>query len=326
MIMGSGQFVIGKILVVKHGPEIWTARWACVLTVCFVVGSIPISSGAAELDWPTFGDFSYRSTNFYADNYDFVGGWVESRFTLSDLVCPGDSICVEPYIKLAFAHSNRDENPWESTLVYGVGLQSRPLLAISTLKRIGWLSWISGARFYAEYLKHEFLRNDAPWFPDYDARAGAEIWREFNVDLSSEAMNPSIWYNRLWGELWWDGSYRSTNFFAKSYDSWTTGLVVRVGWRLLKPNLGGHRDIFLMPYLLGELTASRWGYFWENRCILGFGLRVMPFQHAESKWLRRLRIYAEYQGVVKYFRDQPSSLTPDEDVRIGLSFSNSWWR
>jgi hypothetical protein len=90
--------------------------------------------------------------------------------------------------------------------------------------------------------------------------------------------------------------------------------------------VGGDRDVFPMLYGIGEVAASGWPYFWENRLSLGGGARLMPFQHAATDWLSRLRIYAEYVRAVDYFRDPSPAGSPEGDFRAGVNFSSSSWR
>jgi hypothetical protein len=289
-----------------------------------VMGEPTYATGLFNLMWPTFGDVGYRSSNFYSEGYNYVGGWVESRFTLQCLNGPAWHGGIGIYLKGVLAKSSHDESLWENTVAYGIGAEIRPLSTIERVRNHPWLEWLAHFRIYGEYLKHDFLGNEAEWFPDEDVRTGAEIWKEFNVDLTSVAMVPPHFHHRLWGELWWDGSYRRTNFFDEDYDSWRTAVVARFGLRL-SPDIGMGRDIYLMPYVLAEGSLSQQRCFWENRGVVGLGLRVMPFQHAQTDWLNELRVFAEYHRVACYFKNDAPELIPGNDTRLGLNFSNSWW-
>ncbi|MFX1517254.1 MAG: hypothetical protein ACFFC6_13200 [Promethearchaeota archaeon] len=280
---------------------------------------------AVGINHITFGDKSYRLTNFYEEDYNYLGGWIENRVAVEDLPVIGNKMWINPYLKIAVTLSSHTEIPEENLLVYGIGLENRVFEHLDFLHSSSWLDWLRYARLYAEYLRVRFLRREVgSWIPREDWRYGIELWKEFNVSLTAKNITPESFRDRAWAEVWFDISWKKSNFFMEDYKAWTGNVVSRLGVRY--PKVAEENDIFLMPYLVNELSVTQWRFFWQNRALTGLGLRLMPFQHAESDWLRRLRIYIEYLWAVRYFEDRPTPWTPNHDFRVGINFSNAWWR
>lgn len=298
-----------------------------VLCAPLLGASSPLGAQADSrtVDLVVFGDVSYRSTNLFKEDYDFVGGWVENRLSLRKLPLLGRRLRFNPYVKGVLTLGSRAELPEENTYVYGIGVEVRLPSGTYSGRAPAWLTWIAPLRLYGEYLRVRFLRNEAgDWFPRDDWRFGGEVWKELNVDLSAENMNPESLADRLWGELWMDLGWRKTDFLLHKYESWTSAVVLRVGARY--PLIDRQRDIFLMPYFSLEACGSQWAFSWQNRAIPMVGLRVMPFLHNRSYWLRRLRMYGEYRWTPFYLCDGPLAGTPDRDIWLGINFSNTLWR
>jgi hypothetical protein len=83
------------------------------------------------------------------------------------------------------------------------------------------------------------------------------------------------------------------------------------------------------PYLAVEssLTDNK-TFYWENKLVTGGGLRFAPAlkrSAADVSWLNRFAVYGEYVHVAAYYRDEAPSSIPDQDVRVGITFSLGQW-
>ena len=85
----------------------------------------------------------------------------------------------------------------------------------------------------------------------------------------------------------------------------------------------------LMPYLLSEISVTGRNEFWQNRLLLGTGLRVMPFRKFSAGvsgiLIRSMRFYVEGKWNVCYLKDIPSSDIPSYDIILGLNISINRW-
>lgn len=261
-----------------------------------------------------FGDLSFRKTNFFEDDYNGAVGWVESRLIFprfSELV--DTSIPLPDPFLIGILKGLKDID-WEDRWDYGIGLEWRPLKRTECLSDTP-LNWTKHLRFYIAYFKTEYLqyRKGWGWRPDDDFRIGVDLYRECN--LYNE--------NRYWGEFWGDVSWRKTNFYVDDYESWTFAFVPKLGVKLFP-----EREWAFMPYATGEISVTERSEFWQNRALVGVGLRIMPFRWYEGLiriFMKGLRIYIEGLWVVGYFKDEAPSVTPDYDFRVGTNFTINWW-
>jgi hypothetical protein len=294
-----------------------------VIVVLVLFGGRHTPAAVGKYDLTVFGEVSYRSTNFFRTAYDYNGGWTEVRAAARNVLTPGLVVGFSPYLKTVAALANHVDLPEENMIVYGAGIELRFLSARNASGANCWLSWLTQIRVYIEYLRASFLRRDVgPWVPRRDWRLGAEIWREINVELAARTVRTPSLGNHLWAEVWADFSWKKSNFFLESFDSWTSESLLRLGARY--PRIIASEDVFLMPYVAAGHSFSQWCFPWQNRALAGVGMRIMPFPHAQSRWLRRLRFSGERLWIVRYFDDRPIPGTPDRDWRIGVSFSNTW--
>jgi hypothetical protein len=69
-------------------------------------------------------------------------------------------------------------------------------------------------------------------------------------------------------------------------------------------------------------------YYWENRLLVGGGLRFAPSLASltgGSNWLNRFAIYGEYLPVATYYREPAPLSIPGHEVRAGITFSIGQW-
>ena len=263
-----------------------------------------------------FGETSYRTTNFFKDDYGETVTWLENRIffpRFSEFINTSIPLPDPFFIQILKYVPDMD---WEDRWDYGVGIEWRPFKkAESFHNRV--LSWIRHVRFYSVYLltKRFQDKDEWSWRPDDDLRIGAELYRECNL------------YNErlYWAEFWTDGSWRATNFYIDDYNSWTFAIVPKVGIKFFPEN-----EWALMPYLTGEIALTGRSEYWQNRMLAGIGIRVMPFRWYDgiiSTFIRGIRIYAENLWIIHYFDDLPlcSECIPEDDLRIGINYTINWW-
>ena len=265
-----------------------------------------------------FGDASIKKTSFYQKNYNGSGFWMEGRFFF-----PRFSTLIDskkdafPFPDLYFTSIIKDQKSldWEDRIDYGGGVEWRPFKNFEDFT--GVATWLYHMRFYAVYLKTKFLRyqREFDWRPTNDFRYGIEVYRECNLYNGSKS--------RFWSELWSDFSWRKSNFVVNDFQTWTFSIVPKWGIKIFPDNLS------IMPYITGELSVtSRELEFWQNRALVGFGVRTMPFKNTVNltgTFLKGMRIYVEGNFVVAYLKDAPPSGTPDYDVRLGITYVINRW-
>jgi hypothetical protein len=132
--------------------------------------------------------------------------------------------------------------------------------------------------------------------------------------------------NPVWAEIWSGLIWHSSNEFDKDYNTLGLGNAARVGFRDPESEI---LSVF-SPYLALEssLTENR-DYYWENRLLLGAGVRFAPpLDFLPAEWrVNRFVIYAEYLRAAAYYRDSAPSSVPDDDFRVGISLSiGEWYR
>lgn len=257
-------------------------------------------------------DWSYRKTNIYLEDYDFMGGWSYTKIVWDRIIRDkkSKSLPVGIYISGVIAYSNQDK-PWENNYVFGIGVEK---YIFENVK--GFPSLFKNIRLYAEYLKIGYTKQKAEeWIPNYDYRIGLDIYKDYGI--GKEDTNKF-----LWREIWANLSWQKTNFFMKDYKSVSASMNVKIGFRIPK-----YTQLSLMPYLVIEASGtSKHDFFWQNRGFFGGGLRVMPFQKAKIDLWNRFKIFVEYIGTVSYFKEKPTSDIPDFDIRVGFTFSIGFWR
>ena len=258
-----------------------------------------------------FGDNSFRTTNFFEDDYSGMVGWVESRLFFARFSEFTNLPFPDPY--LTGILKGLKDIDWEDRIDYGIGIEWRPFKH-DTIRSTP-LKWLYHIRFYAVYLKTSFLqfRPEWSWRPTNDVRFGLELYRECNL----------YYKDRFWQEIWADFSWRKTNFYVNDFKDWFFAFVPKWGWKFFP------KDVFaLMPYITGELAITGRREFWQNRAILGLGLRVMPFRKQRGTikvFMKGVRIYIEAIKIIKYLKDKAPENVPDYDIRFGFNYTIYRW-
>jgi len=158
-----------------------------------------------------------------------------------------------------------------------------------------------------------------------------DVWQEWNIEPQLhyhinhlEPMVPLRFKSKIWAELFANLTWYDTRFiwYYPKYRSLAFDATVWLGVRVV--NLW--RDCYLMPYIRPEISLTqrhRDFFWWQNRAIVSFGLRIMPLQRLSSPWLSKTKIYVEYARVVAYLLSAPTRWTPEGDWRIGVSIANN---
>jgi hypothetical protein len=275
-------------------------------------------------DWMTISanlDWGYRSTNFFESDHDTTLFLGDSRIEF--WIPPWDrGLAWGPYIRAAGIASNRDP-AWENAWLAGpgFGFQAYPFSHPWLYERSSLATRIFGpTRLFAERNHLDYLHPENAWRPESQTRAGADYWREIHVNEIDK------W---PWGEIWSGLFWQSSNEFDDDYESVIFANAVRAGVRL--PNAG--MLSLLTPYVLVESSLTdNPEYYWENKLVAGFGIRLTPSipkenKHGGRNWLTRLVVYAEYLEVADYYRAEAPSGVPDHDFRAGISLSiGEWYR
>jgi hypothetical protein len=280
------------------------------------------SLNSALPDWLTvsaYFDSAYRNTNFYDSGHHTIISQGDSRIEF--WIPPGrKSFSWGPYIRFAGLtsdHSQAWENAWLAKP--GFGFHVYPFSAPDFRKKNQKAAEILGPlRLFAEKNRMDYWGSENVWRPDKQVRAGADYWKALYVNKTSMS-----WWAEIWSGLFW----QSANEFDENYDTLILGNAVRLGFR--EPDAG--IQSMLTPYLALESSITENGeYYWENRLLLGGGIRFAPLlfkQKDKSNWLTRFVVYAEYLGVAAYYRDSAPSSVPDYDFRVGINLSiGEWYR
>jgi len=261
-----------------------------------------------------FGDISSRNTNFFESNYDGVVLSNETRLIfprfskLFDFSFP----IPDPFFPGALKLLKKID--WEDRFDYGIGIEWRPFSKMNFLER-SLLRWIKELRFYTLFLNTEYLQyqKNWSWRPKTDFRYGMEFYKEYNLYNT----------NFFWTELWADVSWRKTNFFVKDYNSWVFAIVPKMGVKIFPKN-----EVCIMPYFTGEFALTQRYEFWQNRILIGGGIRFMPFRWNGSRmnvFIKGLRLYLEYIRILNYFDDKAPTYIPKYDLRAGINYTINWW-
>ena len=286
---------------------------------------------AVTLDFQSYGDSSYRTTNFDAVNQDRMVGWWENRMIFKYKQDIENNVlkhlAPEPYLKVLLTLSDKNFF-WENNLVFGVGVEVRFLDGIEALDK-PHLDWMQRLRLYSEILWISYLNDQAgPEVDDSDFRVGLSFWEEWNIPPNK--LTKSV----LWGETWFDLSYRTGNFSDTSKQTYFGGLMSRLGLQMnnlfsdAEPELKDGLSLFVLPYVVLDTALTGNDYYWENRINLGAGLRLMPvFSWADSQGADQhknsiiIRCYVEYLNTLGHWRGNPEPGVPDHDIRVGVNFS-----
>jgi hypothetical protein len=256
----------------------------------------------------------YRNTQFHRSGHNSTFFLWDSRVELW-LPPSRRDFSWGPYIRLAGITSTTTET-WENGWLArpGFGFQVYPF----SIKALRDPSSIAGKvlgpiRVFYEYNYLHYWGGQEAWRPDRQILAGADYWKEINANNTEKA-----WWTEIWSGL-----------MRQRVDEWNThidnvvfGAAARLGVR--KPN-AGILSMFT-PYLLADSSLTEnTAFWWENRMLLGAGIRLAPHRKHFPKWITRFVVFGEYVGAAYYYRHEAPSSTPDYDFRLGVNISVGEW-
>ncbi len=290
-------------------------------------------------NWFTFAgniaEAGYRKTQFFDHNYNTAVFQWEARAEFW-LRPSRDKFSWGPYIRVAgIAGSKSDawQNAWLG--VPGVGFQVYPLSSWRFQRSSSILGKMFGPlRMFGEYNWTHYWGSNNSWRPRRQTRVGFEYWKALNVNEPSR-----FWWVEIWSGLYW----QSSNEFTYDYKTVKLGNAWRSGIRKR------HNRVMstITPYLALDSSRTKYDYagtnhcifiattpnpcdfYWENRLLIGGGLRYAPslvkFEYQYRAWLNRLVVYGEYLTTVAYYGPSAPPSVPRFDVRVGVSTTIGQW-
>jgi hypothetical protein len=267
------------------------------------------------LSWLTVSgnfDSHFTKTQFDATNHNAVVGQWDVRVTIEPPSWT-NTLTFGPYIRMAGIAASK--NPaWENGLLAAPGLGGEIYpFSWKPGDPHSWLFKILGPlRLYGEYNFQDYWGKENTWRPNHQIRAGTEYWL---------ALYPNVTTNFWWAEIWAGGWWQSANEFDSHYDAWITAQSFRGGLRIP----GTDVISWVTPYVLAESSLTdHQSYYWENRLDLGCGLRIAPYL-SQTNFFNHFAIYAEYVRKTAYYGANAPSSIPNDDWRIGVTFSIGSW-
>jgi len=263
-------------------------------------------------------DFGYQKTQFYTPHQDAVVGDWDTRLEVW-LPPFRTNFSWGPYLRFAGIDSSKGPtSSWFDDAFLaepGAGFQLYPCSLPYFRKTNTTIGDIFGPlRFFWEYNRVDYWGAANTWRPTEQIRAGIDYWRAHHVNDTTET---------FWSEIWTGLYYQSSNDFSDHYDTLVFANSVRIGTRV--PKRGFLSRLSTYAVLESSFTGHP-AYYWENRLLLGAGLRFAPPLWPEHKpWFNRMVMFAEYLNTPTYYYRSPSVSVPHYDVQAGLSFSIGEW-
>ena len=279
------------------------------------------ASGAFGFDIQPFGyvwmNGAHYQTNLAANDFNGEVGRIETKVGVS-LIPLWAQASVQPYLAY-YGVSSSDRHSYYNNSIAGFGVQVQPLLGVSSA------DWLQDLKVFYESLTVTWNDKDVDDPNDNpennyttDSRCGLDIWHTWNEP------GPYIVENRnmLWGELWANLSYRSTNFEYDKFDDYIANFQPRVGIYLFK----FFDNVSIEPYLRLDLITSGKSAYYLNNADYGAGLRIRPFLSgklfgSDVQFLKKLKLFVEVLAV-SYLKDPPPDTADfvNHDFRIGIDF------
>lgn len=239
-----------------------------------------------------------------------------------------------PYLRVA-GIAGIEPNAWQNGWLGGpgFGVQAFPLSGL-----------LGPLRVFAEYNFTHYWGEDFPgqgtsWRPRHQTRAGLDYWQAVNVNAPGR-----YWWVEVWNGLYW----QSANEFTDRYDSVIFGNSLRFGLRKAKSavlsdfspyvafnsSLSKYRRLglsncSLQPDQVSQDAQNPCDFYWENRLLIGSGLRFAPslgkLNTRNEGLLSRFVIYGEYLYTATYYGPSAPSSIPRFDVLVGVSADVGDW-
>jgi hypothetical protein len=259
-------------------------------------------------------NFAYYDTNLERQGYNSVLGHYEGKLGLWVLDTP-----LQVY-GAYYGTTSQSGDYFDNSLFYGAGVRAKPFETV--FPGTNWTDeWLRDVKVFAESLSADYTRGkvsaEAAGLAKTDVRYGFDLWHEWNLDKPDEA--------QLWGELWSNLSYRTTNF------GWSlvTGEAPSFNNYIFyfQPKLGKHLGRGIEAYLKADVVYSGQSgpdFYFLNEADYGLGVRFEPWRNIETanELLRKFKMFFEVLSV-SYLKDKPAdpNQVVERDVRFGIDFS-----
>ncbi len=291
--------------------------------------------------WQSFGETSFRATNFTKERYDNQVAYWTNRMVFKGIKFLGEPT-FDPYVEATVALDTHGQN-FTKYIDLVAGVEYRPFGRSAFLENFNidglyLLRFARGYRLYVQYMERKALSDAIEDSADTDLRAGVDIFYEWGLDLErpwveAKRARLSDWISDyIWGEYY--GSYRwvKTDFSPnKKFHSWILNSNVTLGvkWpRIPLPKNPVNDEFLLMPYVRFEhVTNPNRDFYYQNQMSLAAGIRWMPFrsyQFENDEWLFKTKLFAEYVGIGNIHHPGPAKSAagiPKYDIRFGVNVS-----
>lgn len=292
--------------------------------------------------WQSFGETSFRLTNFDTSHFNSQVGYWTNRFVFRGIRFPLNTI--DPYIEITPAIESNGVDFKQNMQVY-TGLEYRPFANnpfLSNFTPFGFhlLDFVKSYRFFTQYGTRINLKSDITGSPNHNFISGVNIFYEWGVDMPSipDQTSPSTVqdYIRLytWGEYYGSYTFETTGYAAEDdFNAFIFNSSILLGLTLpglpLPPN-PVNDELVLMPYMKYEhVNNSEFSYPYQNRMFVGAGVRWMPFRNyrwRDNEWLYKTKLFVEYDGIGSAYSTKQGTNDPtaaqDWDLRFGINFSS----
>lgn len=293
-----------------------------------------------KFSWQSFGETSFRLTNFDSPHFNSQVGFWTNRFSFKGIRAPLNTI--DPYVELTPALESNGVG-FKQNLQAFVGLEYRPLANNPFFSNFApfslhLLEFVKSYRLFVQYGTRYNLKDDITGSHNHDTIFGASIFYEHGVDLPPiadwNAPETVADYIRLytWLEYFGSYTYQTTNFAAEDdYKSWILNSSLLLGLKMPGiplPSNPINDELMFMPYLKFEhVNSEKFSFRYQNRWFAGAGVRLMPFRTfkwKDTEWLYKTKIFAEYLGVGSVYNSKSEDpfVEPDWDFRVGVNFSS----
>jgi hypothetical protein len=287
------------------------------LAPCGVEAQVPPSSLADRVTLSANLDGGFRTTQFVEPAHAVSLIQWDSRIELW-LPPSRRRFAWGPYVRVAGVKSSGQEawaNAWLG--LPGIGAQVYPF-SPGRFRRSGSLvgQLLGPTRLFVERNVLDYLGKENSWRPSRQTRAGLDYWKALGVNDSTRT-----WWLESWHAAYW----QSSNEFSDRYNAAVLANAFRGGLRKV-----GGRASALTPYVAVESSrTSHRELYWENRLLIGGGLRVAPFLRPPPTerpvWVSRLVLYAEVLNAAAYYGASAPSSVPRNDIRLGINVSSGVW-
>ncbi|OGW86936.1 MAG: hypothetical protein A3C35_00120 [Omnitrophica bacterium RIFCSPHIGHO2_02_FULL_46_11] len=291
--------------------------------------------------WQSFGDTSFRWTNFDRGGFNDQVGFYTNRIVFKGIRFFGEPT-IDPFIEATVALETQGAN-FTKHLDLIAGLEYRPLGRALfpenfTFQGVHILQFMRNYRLFVQYMERKNLTDEIPGSADTDLWAGVDIFYEWGIDM--DAPQAKIQYNHfadwvhdyVWGEYY--GSYRweKTDFSTvDGYNSWlyNSSVVLGIKWpSIALPRNPVNDELLLMPYFRFEHVTNprRLDLSHQNRMFVAVGVRWMPFrsyQFEHNEWLFKTKFFGEYVGIggAHFPGGAHPGDVPNTDWRVGVAVS-----